>query len=63
MPNSHAADYDQLLQRKEHGWLKKPAEPEQRVRDSDTQDPDKKGYYELLAKVQRSRDSASLKAG
>ncbi|WP_441252533.1 hypothetical protein AB8A28_19735 [Tardiphaga sp. 71_E8_N1_1] len=62
MSEASQAAYEKLLQRTDIDSRKKPAYPKRSVRDSDTRDPDRKGYYDLLKKVQRSHDATSLKS-
>ncbi|CAN5298495.1 hypothetical protein BH11PSE4_BH11PSE4_15840 [soil metagenome] len=61
MSDASRAAYDELLRRTDVVSRKQPAQPKRTVRDSETRDPDRKGYYDLLKKVQKSRDTSSLK--
>jgi hypothetical protein len=54
--------YNDLLKRTDGPSKKEVSPPKRIVRDSETKDPDRAGYYELLRKVQRSKDSTSLKS-
>jgi hypothetical protein len=59
-PNRTA--YNDLLKRTDVGSKQDILPPKKIARDSETKDPDRTGYYELLRKVQRSKDSTSLKS-
>ena len=64
MAEASRAAYDELLRRQsDEGVLtKRPTQQKRTVRDSETKDPDRVGYYEILRKVQRSEDSTQLKS-
>jgi len=64
MAEASRAAYDELLRRRsnEAAVTKRPSQHKRIVRDSETKDPDRVGYYEMLKKVQRSKDSTSLKS-
>ncbi len=56
------AAYNDLLKRTDVAGKKEISSPTKIVRDSETMDPDRTGYYELLRKIQRSEDSTNLKS-
>jgi hypothetical protein len=62
MAESNRAAYDELLKRTDVPNNKQDSASKRPVREVETRDSDKTGYYELLRKTQRSRDNTSLKA-
>jgi hypothetical protein len=62
MAETSHASYNDLLKRTDVTSKKDVAPLRKVVRDSETKDPDRTGYYELLRKVQRSEDLTGLKS-
>jgi hypothetical protein len=64
MAEASRTAYEELVKRRSDDPLptKRVSIQKRIVRDSETKDPDRIGYYEILKKVQRSKDSTSLKS-
>jgi hypothetical protein len=64
MAEASRTAYEELVKRRSDDRLptKRVSIQKRIVRDSETKDPDRIGYYEILKKVQRSKDSTSLKS-